>query len=169
MLPSQDAVKKRLRALGACLCNSRGMASIFIVADLEKPGDRIKWLSCLKGCWLIDPQSVLTGSGPCLRFEPAIKKPLKLWVSKKTRLTHPALYSTLQVAINSSKSKWKLLLTKKDYMSSSARSRCAICCKQDISSNKMLQARTIYTKDAFLSHITRVRLKRLGLVGMSFA
>ena len=126
------------------------------------------WLSRLKGRCLIDRQTVITGTGPFVCFMPAIQKPLRLFISRRTQLAHPGLLPTIQAAMgHNDDCKWKVARSMKDFMASKS-SKCAICTRQEIAKSKKLrdQGHTC-TKDMFLARVSMVGARRLGLAGMS--
>ena len=159
---SQDAVKKRFRLMGARPCHSRDEASMFVVVDLDKPGNRIKWLCSLLGRGMMDQHE----DGPFVFFEPAIEKRWHLWLSKETCEKHPGLCDTIRTAITCSNNRWKLLASKAQYICQ-VKSSYAICSQREIGNDHTLRSsKTVFTKEKFLTHISKVRLRRLSLAGM---
>ena len=163
-LVHKAALKKSLRAAGACLCTSHKDASIFVAVNVDRPGNRIAWYSRLLGRCVMDHRMVLGGTGPFLWYEPAVEKGrLRLWVSKSVCNKHPELKRIIQTSIAGSK--WKLL-SKAEYMRLKGQRRAAICTKGEIAKYAALRKKSVFTKELFLHRITKVRGRQLGLAGM---
>jgi hypothetical protein len=113
-------------------------------------------------------RSVAVGClGPFITFASAIQLRKLIWLSRHTTRKHPTLKALIQVAVNHAGSKWKLLASKRQFLDASTQHRFAICTKSEVAGDKQLRKiKNVLTKEQFLSKISIVRSKRLGLAGL---
>ena len=142
-------------------------SSVFVVADLGSPGDRIAWWVTLMGGFLIAPD--LQPASPFIEHAAAVCHPLKLWVSQQTHKKHPALYSLIKKAVASENSTWQLLTSSADFLVSVTKTGTvtkAVFTKHEIHTEKHLAndkvKKSAMTKEEFLKYVSRVNSRKLS-------
>ena len=68
----RDLERKLGAVMSLTLVDDRAKATAFVVQSLSVAAQRVLWHSVLRGCYLVEPSTVLTGNGPCLKFKAAL-------------------------------------------------------------------------------------------------
>lgn len=110
-LPSARGVADALSKAGATKSPSRADAYVFVVGDVEAPGQRVKFACGLVGgiiCTFpyIESQGA---AGMALAFKPHISSRRIAWISGEFLRAHPSLSDVIISAAGRSSSKWVVM------------------------------------------------------------
>ena len=91
-------------------------ARLFVVDNLEQPGDRIQWLVALHGGWLVTVSRVLVNKGAFVKYMRAVSQRRLVYMTVSFYQQHPPIAQIVAGACASPGTKWRLLHTKEEYL-----------------------------------------------------
>ena len=114
--PSSAAVlEARLAALQACEA-SRQDATGFVVADVSTPPQRILWHAVLGGGILMSLPFFLSGVGPVIAYEAAVKLRRVVWLSDIFLEQHSTLAHIVLMTMSKAGAAWKCVADRTDFV-----------------------------------------------------
>lgn len=101
--------RRSLLEKGLIITENRLEAKMFVVVDVLEPGLRNKWSAVLAGALLVSVRRLLHGSGPFIKYKPALRIPQEVWMSDNFRSAHPDIAALIQQASTSPGSRWSMV------------------------------------------------------------
>ena len=109
------ALEARLAALQACEA-SRQDATAFVVADVSAPPQRILWHAVLGGGILMSLPFFLSGVGPAIAYEAAIKLRRVVWLSDIFLEQHSTLAHIVLMMMSKAGAAWKCVADRAEFV-----------------------------------------------------
>jgi len=116
-LPSKSSsIAPELAKKGVSMTRDKMEARMFVVDNLEQPGERIQWLAAVHGGWLVTASQVLVGKGAFVKYMQAVSQRRLVYMTNNFYQQHPQIAQIVAGACASSGSKWRLLHTREEYL-----------------------------------------------------
>ena len=112
---SAAELEARLAALQACEA-SRQDATSFVVADVSTPPQRILWQAVLGGGILMSFPFFLSGVGPVIAYEAAVKLRRVVWLSDIFLEHHNALAHIVLMTMSKAGAAWKCVADRTNFV-----------------------------------------------------
>ncbi len=124
---SNAVLDRRMATLGLQVVGNREDAECFLVVDVTKPGQRIAWNAALVGGSLMSVPFFLTGHGPVITFNMALRTRRKVWLSAGFHAAHPPLLGIVLRRVAGPGVRWALIPERDQFLASKrpGRRNCA--------------------------------------------
>ena len=156
-----DNISEALAKKGVNTTLDKMEARLFVVDNLEQPGNRIQWLVALHGGWLVTVSRVLVNKGAFVKYMRAVSQRRLVYMTLSFYQQHPPIAEIVAGACASPGTKWRLLHTKEEYLHRcNHKDAVALVCSHE-AREKQLPGKLL-TKGLFLEALMKTNQSNSG-------
>ena len=155
-VPSRaSSIAQKLATKGVNTTLDKMEARLFVVDNLDQPGERVQWLVALHGGWLVTVSQVLEGKGAFVKYMRAVSRRRLVYMTSDFCQQHPQIAKIVGAACSSSGTKWRLLHTREEYMKHRThKDAVALVCSHEARETRL--PGKLRTKGSFLDAVMKI-------------